>query len=182
MTRLMWCGLLLAATATAASQGNATSGANGQGRTPELKEPEAIVETLLTSDDKKKAEDTFRKGYTYYIWRGPGDFPVGQDAPKNVLLIPFFYVAKAKPLPFQVEIVLETSQPGSKQPNTLVTSRQSFEYRSAGQSAALYVDLEKTLAGLAGSHKARIRLLDFDTGKKPISNEIYLQVIFPFGR
>ena len=141
---------------------------------PAAKDGEEPV--VLPEKYKAEAEKAFAQGYTYFIWPAePGPFQRGDS---QVLVVPFLYVAKSKPVPFLPVLgVIITPQDGGEPyvKEGILKGEKPPAYGPSGKGGVICLDFFKALSGKG---KGSIRLLDYETGKNQISNVITVDVEF----
>jgi hypothetical protein len=156
---------------------------------PKFTEPDQSV--VLPDSVKKDAEDAFARGYVYFIWPvGPGPFmSVWKGSEKDkvkTISIPFYYIANSNPVPYKTSCkVMFTDDLNEMQ---MIMNEGGLTYGSKGKGMALFWDLVGSFSiqrrdllnpMSATTGKAKVQLMDFETGERPISNEITVDVMRP---
>lgn len=144
---------------------------------PERSEPDQSV--VLPDSSKKDAADVFAKGNVYYIWPdGTGPFKSVSRASKdgkkeNIIPIPFAYIANGEPVAYQMSCNVELSRNAVMR----MVQKETKNYSSKGKDIVEFWDALGFLHTQGVERGvAKVQLMDYATGKKPISNEITVDV------
>jgi peptidoglycan hydrolase-like protein with peptidoglycan-binding domain len=138
---------------------------------PTLVPPDETL--VLPEGAQADADRAFAAGYTYYVW--PTEIGPIKRGDSTVLRVPFAYVANGTPVPYQtvLRLVATNQDDGSKVEITHTVRSERLTYSSKGKGEAMHIDLLKELSG---SGSTKVYLVDYDTGRKQISNEFTIDI------